>query len=689
MGVEIITAKSAGMCYGVKRALKMAEELAEGEGRGQTLGELINNNDEVERLSKMGIVPIKSLEEYTPGQTVIIRSHGVGRDIYDRLSKMGAYYIDATCPNVKKIQDMVYEETEKGGTVLLIGDEFHPEIVGIVGHKSENGECFVFEDYEKVKNWLQSENLYSKNALILLSQTTYDSKKWLNCKENVKKHYTNVRIFDTICNATTKRQEEAESLAEVCDVMLVIGARHSSNSKKLADICMGKTKTYFIENAGSFNFNSIHKLLNKKNVKIGITAGASTPAYIIKEVHSTMNEEVKKGLVNRQDMTEGDLDFLAEIDKTFKRIYIGNRVKAYVVSVNKTEAIVDVGTKHSGYIPADELTNDSSKMPSDIVSVGDEIDCIVTQINDAEGVVYLSKKRVDAALGLEKIAKAAESGDAITGVVSSVVKGGIIVISEGARVFIPASQTGVPKTGKLEELLKKTINFKIIEVNEARGRIVGSIRAARKEIDDAVKQKFWAEIEEGKKYTGEVKSIESYGVFVDLGGVDGMVHLSELTWNRIKHPKEVVAIGDKLDVYVKNFDKEKRRVSLGAKDSNDNPWTKFNSEFAVGDVVKAQVVSITPFGAFAQIIPGVDGLIHISQIALERVSNVNEVLAVGQVVEAKITEIEVEKNRVSLSIKALLEPAVTENAEAAEETSELVYSDDNPTEIAETEETAE
>ena len=386
-------------------------------------------------------------------------------------------------------------------------------------------------------------------------------------------------------------------------------------------------------------------------------------------------------IIKNDDM---DIDFMAEVDKTFKKVYIGNRVKAYVVSVNNTEAVVDIGTKHSGYIPADELSANPNLAPKDVVKVGDEIDCIVTSINDQEGIVYLSKKRVDAAAGLEKLVAACNEGTTLKGVVTAVVKGGVIVTCEGARVFVPASHTGISRgkrteepetqeelTKKLEVLLKKEVELKIIEVNEARGRVVGSIKEAQKEASNALKAKFWDSVEVGKKYVGEVKSMESYGVFVDLGGVDGMVHTSELTWNRIKHPKEVVSIGDKLEVYVKSFDPEKHRVSLGAKNPDDNPWTKFQNEFAVGDVVKVQIVSTTPFGAFAQIIPGVDGLIHISQIALERVTNVAQFLSIGQVVEAKITEIDAEKNRVSLSIKALLEEAQGDEAEeAAEETAE-------------------
>ena len=339
-----------------------------------------------------------------------------------------------------------------------------------------------------------------------------------------------------------------------------------------------------------------------------------------------------------------------------------NRVKALVVAVNKNEAVVDLGTKHSGYIPASELSQDPNAAPSDVVKVGDEIEAIVTAVNDAEGTVTLSKKKVDSVLGVEKLAAAMENNETLEGEVSSVVKGGVIIISNGTRVFIPASQTGVPKDGKLEELLKKTVPFKVIEVTEARGRVVGSIRQAKKEANDAAKAKFWENIEVGQKFTGEVKSIESYGVFVDLGGVDGMVHSSELTWNRIKHPREIVKIGDKLDVYVKSFDPEKKRVSLGCKKEEDNPWVKLENEVPVGTEFTAPVVSITKFGAFVRIMPGIDGLVHISEISNERVNKVSDVLKVGDEVRVKLTAVDFDRKRISLSMKACLD----ENGEDAE-----------------------
>jgi 4-hydroxy-3-methylbut-2-enyl diphosphate reductase len=654
--INIIIAETAGMCYGVKRAVDRVKELG---SRAVVYGELIHNNDVLRELEALGIYRVERISDCPTDKTLIIRSHGIGAAEYAEIEALGLAYEDLTCPHVSKIHRIVAEESKAGRGVIIAGDPQHPEVKGIIGHVSSDAECFIYDkndDYvTKVRH----------NALILVAQTTFDLAIWRDCKQILKKHCTNLQIFDTICNTTKLRQEEAEALSRRCDIMVVLGSPGSSNSKKLADICKAHTSTLFIENAEQLDINKIKALLAEKRSTaqigaagsaVGVLAGASTPAEKIKEVHNIMNEELK-GVINVEgDNADGEIDFMAEVDKTFKRVYIGNRVKALVVSVNKTEAVVDIGTKHSGYIPADELSNDSSKLPGDIVQKGDEIECVVTSINDAEGIVQLSKKRVDSALGLQKIADAEADNTTLTGTVAAVVKGGVIIVCEGAKVFVPASQSGIPKTGKLEDLAKKEVGFKIIEVNESRGRIVGSIRAALKEESDAIKNKFWAEIEEGKKYKGEVKSMESYGVFVDLGGVDGMVHLSELTWNRIRHPKEIVSVGDKLDVYVKSFDPERRRVSLGAKDPEANPWTNFAKDYSVGDVVNVEIVSLTPFGAFAQILPGIDGLIHISQISRERVANVAQVLTVGDKVDAKITDMDEDKGRISLSIKELLEP---------------------------------
>jgi 4-hydroxy-3-methylbut-2-enyl diphosphate reductase len=391
------------------------------------------------------------------------------------------------------------------------------------------------------------------------------------------------------------------------------------------------------------------------NIRIGITAGASTPAHIIKEVNNQMSEKLQN--------VDEDFNFEEAIEASFKRLYTGNRVKGYITAVNNTEAIVDIGTKQTGYVSLDELTDDPALKPADVVKVGDEVEFIVLKVNDAEGYITLSKKKVDAMVGFDKIVKAKEENTVLDGVVVDVVKGGVLALTNGIKVFIPASQATMRRDEKLEDLKKKEVKFKIIEVNEQRGKAVGSIKAVLSAEREAARAKFWETVKVGDKFKGEVKSITNYGAFVDLGGIDGMVHISELSWNRIKHPSEVVSVGDVLEVYVKELDKEANRISLGYKKDEDNPFVKFSNEYKEGDVVDVKVVSITPFGAFAQIIPGIDGLIHISQISDKRVTNVKDVLSVGDEVKVKITEIDSEKKRISLSIRAVLEDSADSDAE--------------------------
>ena len=442
--------------------------------------------------------------------------------------------------------------------------------------------------------------------------------------------------------------------------MIVVGGRSSSNTGALAAICARHCRTVFAESAADIPRQILSGL--RSDSLIGITAGASTPVYTIKEVHERMNEEIRSVNENEEDFAA-----LLEADQSFIKLRNGMRVKATVVSVSDREVCVEVGAKQTGYIACEELTNNPEAVAADLVKVGDVIDAIVIKVDDSTGTAALSKKRVDTALSLEKMMAVKDANETIEGVVSNVVKGGVIVFSDNTRIFIPASQTGIPRNGSLDVLLKQTVKLKIIEVNDQRGgRVVGSIKLANKEVRDAERAKFWENIEVGQKFVGEVRSIEDYGVFVDIGAVDGLVRTSELTWNRVGHPKDIVKIGDKINVIVKSYDPEKKRVSLSAKDPDDNPWTKFIDEYSKGDVIKATIVSITEFGAFAQIIPGVDGLIHISQISTERVNNIASVLSVGQDVEVKIIEIDTEKNRVSLSIKALMEETASDDSDDEE-----------------------
>lgn len=650
--IDIEIAENAGFCFGVRRAVEMAEGAAAKNGRVYTLGELIHNEAVVEDLQKKGVCAVNCVEE-ADGETLIIRSHGVPKSVKERAETLCKAVLDATCPFVAKIHGIV-SGLSADGAVMVLGDKDHPEVIGIMG----NSVCRAYA----VKSCGEIEELYKEGTIgaeektALVVQTTFDRERFLEISRWIRERYPRVEIYDTICSATVQRQESARELAKRAALMVVVGGKSSSNTRRLAEICREYTKTVFASSSEDMPWQAVRSL--PADCVVGITAGASTPGYIIKEVHERMNEEIKTTNENEEDFAS-----LLEQDQSFTRLYTGKRVKATIVSVSKKEAVVEVGAKQTGYIVREELTNDPNAEVEDVVKPGDVIDAIVIKVDDNVGTVALSKKRVDAALGLEKLQAVKDANETIEGTVAQVVKGGVIVIYENTRVFIPGSHTGVPRGGKLEGLVKKPVKFKIIEVsNERGGRVVGSIRLANKEVRDAAKAKFWETIKVGDKFEGEVRSIENYGVFVDIGAVDGLVHTADLTWNRVGHPKDIVKVGDKITVIVKSFDPEKKRVSLSAKDPEDNPWNKFVSEYKKGDVIKATIVSITEFGAFAQIIPGVDGLIHISQISTERVANIASVLSVGQEVEVKIIEIDEERERVSLSIKALAE----DNAEAEE-----------------------
>jgi len=636
---KIVVAKSAGFCFGVDRAVKIVyDELKK--HKTATLGPIIHNKSVVEDLKSKGVRVVNSVDELNPNECVIIRSHGVGADIYKKLEERGISYVDATCPFVAKIHSIVKEKCAQGFEILIAGDKNHPEVEGIVGHCQQS--AHVFKNDEELKNFFAENPEILQKKVAIVAQTTYNIKIWDKCIQIAKEFCGSPQIYDTICNATSNRQKEAEELAKASDVMVIIGGKDSSNTIKLYDVCSQYCKCYHIEDAGELCGTYF-----SGTVSIGITAGASTPAYIIKEVQKQMSEMLKN--------QEEDFNFEEALEQSFKKIYIGNRVKGYITAVNANEAIVDIGTKHTGYVPLSELTDDPGLKPSDVVKVGDEVDLIVTKINDQDGIVTLSKKKVDAMVGFENILKAKDSGEVLEGVVVGAVKGGLLVSSGGVRVFVPASQATTRREEKLEDYLKKTVQFKVIEVNEQRSRAVGSIKAVAKEQREEEEKKFWETVKTGDIFKGEVKSLTSYGAFVNLGPVDGMVHISELSWNKIKHPSEVVKVGDVLEVYVKDLDAEKKRISLGFKKNEENPWEIFKNEYKVGDVVTAKVVSITPFGAFAQIIPGIDGLIHISQISTQRVNNVKDALSVGQTVEAKVTEIDLDRKRISISIRALLE----------------------------------
>ena len=651
--MEINVAKTAGFCFGVDRAVNMVHDLlrehASIMGRVCTLGPIIHNPQLVEELKKQGVCIIEDPAQARLGDTVVIRSHGVSRAVFEQLAITGCRVEDATCPYVARIHRIVREHSANG-VIIVAGDCNHPEVQAICGHCEDT--AYVVGDENELNVLLKTHGYFCGKKVHLVAQTTFNKFIYESCVETAKKVCTNLAVFDTICKATAMRQDEAYQISKQSDIMLVIGGRQSSNTAKLKEVCTQNCKTLLIETAAEL---SKKQFANVK--KIGVTAGASTPACIIKEVQTTMSE-----ILNNID-TE-DVSFEEALELTLKSIQNGDKVKGTVSGISPTEISVEIGTKHACYVPLAELTDDQTLRPEDIVKNGDEIDLVVVRVNDVEGTVMLSKKRFDAIAGYERVCAAVDTQEVLEGKVTEVVKGGVLALTNGVRVFIPASQATLSREEPLEALFKQPVRFRILEVNRQRGRAVGSIRSVLREERKGAEEQIWNVIEEGNTYKGSVKSIVDFGVFVDIGGVDGLVHISELSWNRIKHPSEVVKVGDVLEVYVKGVDKEKRRISLGYKKTEDNPWEVFKREYSVGSVVNAKIASLTQFGAFATIIPGIDGLIHVSQIAIEHVAKPQDVLKVGQQVDVKITEIDLDKKRISLSIKALL---ADESAEVSDE----------------------
>ncbi len=635
--MNITVAKSAGFCFGVKSAVELAEKTARDYECPVMLGSIIHNSSVIDRLKALGMGLVEDVSQVKEGQVVLIRSHGEGATIYEKLREKSAVIVDATCPKVSQIHKIVREQDALGKEIVIIGVPQHPEVMAISGWCRK---ATVISNSQKMELFVNSYKNTVDSPPVFVSQTTSSKKIWRECIEIAKKQWTNGDFFDTICRATYKRQEDACELAKSCQIMVVIGDKQSANSKHLAELCRGIcADTFFIQQAEDLDLSHLSGAC-----KVGITAGASTPQWIIKEVCNKMSEEI---------METGE-SFAEMLEKSIKTLNTGDKVTGVVTSITPNEIYVDLGTKHAGFIPVSELSDDPSMKVEDIVKVGDDIETFVVRVNDQEGVITLSKKRLDVVKGWEKIEAAQESAEVVEGVVTEENRGGVVVFVMGVRVFVPASQTGLPREAAMSELLKQKVTLVITEVNRSRRRVVGSIsrvsRAARAE----AAQKVWEDIAEGKRYTGEVKSLTSYGAFVDIGGVDGMVHISELSWKRVKHPSEVVAVGDTVEVFVISADTEKKKISLGMKDHAQDPWSNFIGKYAVGDTAEVRVVKLMAFGAFAEVVPGVDGLIHISQMATHRVEKPGDVVSEGDTVDVQITDIDSERKKVSLSMRALM-----------------------------------
>ena len=663
--MEITVAKNAGFCFGVKRATDSLEAAIKSKSEGErifTLGTLIHNDTYNAMLKDKGvrvtsIDEVRALSESASSDapvTIFIRAHGIPKQdeaLLSSLSEKNPHfrYFDCTCPFVKKIHNIAKQHSAEDNILLVLGGSEHPEVVGILSYFEH--EKYVFADSGELERAIENGLFVKMNnkTPILVAQTTQKLSEWRKAQKLLKKVYTNPLIFDTICSVTDERQKEAASLSAESDLMIVIGGRESSNTAKLFAVCKENCPhTRRIERADELAVNNLIK--TSAHTRVGIAAGASTPSGVIQEVYNKMSE-----------MNE---NFEAMLAESFKTLNTGDIVTGTVTYVTDAEIQLDVGAQVTGIIKAEQITDDPSVKLTELYKKGDQIEGRVGRVSDIEGIAELSKKAVDSARNWQKIVTANEEGAVVTGKVVEVIKGGVNVLVGATKVFVPASQTGVAKDGDLAVLKGQEVSLKVIEIKG--NRAIGSIRVVQRELRRANEAAFWENIEEGKVYTGTVKSMTAYGAFVDLGGVDGMVHKTELSWKPIASPAAVVSVGDEITVFVKSFDAEKKRISLGYKTDDTNPWYLFTSKYAVGDVASVKIVSLMPFGAFAEIADGVDGLIHISQIAQQKIGKPADVLEVGQVVDAKIIAIDEEKQKVSLSIRALLDEADVE-VDAAEE----------------------
>ena len=655
--MKITLSKHAGFCPGVRRADDTVKKLlaSSDEGRIYTLGNLIHNKIYNEELAKQGVssIDFSEIQKVLDSDkhtkiTLIIRTHGITKERYEQLKILkdknpNLTLLDMTCPYVKRIHEIADKNTNASTVFLLFCDPNHPEAIGILSYA--HGEKYPFSSLEELKNIKIGEKIP-----VLCSQTTQNLSEFKKIKIFLEKLYTNSIFFDTICSVTENRQNEAIEIAKSSDTMIVIGGRDSSNTHKLYDLCLKECpKTLWIESVTELNNTDFPD--NAKSV--GITAGASTPDGIITEVFRLM---------------ENKNDFKSMLEDSLKTLHTGETVTGTVVTIGKNEIKLDLGTKVTGVLTKEQITDDPTADLSQMFKVGDEIDVFVIQVKDSEGIARLSKKRVDADNSWVTLKEAFDNGEILEGKVTSVIKGGVLFSTGANTVFVPASQTGVSKGGDLSALIGTTHKVKLLEFDENKKRALGSIKAVLVAEKKAREEAVWATLEVGKHYMGKVKNLTSYGAFVDIGGVDGMVHNTELSWKRIKHPSQVLSVGQEIDVFIKELDADKKRISLGYKTQEMDSWFQFTQKFSVGDIVPAKIVSIMPFGAFAEVYDDVDGLIHISRISTQRINSPADVLSVGQVVDVKITEIDDENRKLALSIRAITEAA--EKAAAAQKAAE-------------------
>lgn len=628
--MKIIVAEHAGFCFGVKRAIKMAEDAAL-KGQVFSLGPLIHNPQEIRRLGERGVETLAD-HELPENSQVLIRTHGVGPTVYEKLGQGNSIIIDATCPYVQKAQRLAKEAQEEGFHVIILGDKNHPEVKGI--KEWTNNHALVVAGAHDL------EGLPLAPMVAVLAQTTEKEEKFKDLVEYLQERVPQVKVLNTICSATRQRQDAVKELAKIADIMVVVGGKESSNTRKLWEICeKAGVPSYLVEDAAEVKpewFN------NKRTA--GIAAGASTPQWIIEEVIKTM-EEIKTGATEHNEANFTDMDG----DFNLRNIQVGEVIKGTVVKIANDEVLVDIGGKSEGIIPATELAYKRVADPKTMLSVGQEIMVEVLK-EDKEGNIILSRKRALSDEALAKLEEAKNSNAVITAPVIEVVKGGLLV-DVGIRGFVPASQVERTFVDDLSKYLHQELRLKVIELDKEKKKAVLSQRVVLEEEYREKKNATWANIAEGQTRKGIVKRLTNYGAFVDIGGVEGLLHISEMGWGRINHPSQVVKEGDEIEVYILKLDREKEKVSLGLKQLIKSPWEAAKEKYAVGMVVQGKVVRIAPFGAFVELEPGVDGLIHISQLANKRVNKVEDVVTVGQTIQAKIIDFDPDNKRISLSLK--------------------------------------
>lgn len=640
--MEIYIAEHAGYCFGVKRAVTIAEKTMKDSGGVNTysLGPLIHNPQVVDKLKEAGLRVIDDVESIENGK-VIIRSHGIPYKVQRKIEDLNLELIDTTCPYVKSVHKKVKEYNDKGYKIVIIGDKNHPEVIGINGWCNDDGII--------INNVDEAENVSTYDKICIVSQTTNTLEKFKMLSDIVSKKGKEVKMFNTICNATNLRQNACKELAKKVEAMIVIGGYHSSNTNKLVDISkMYRDNVYHIELPKDLPLQEIVKFNT-----IGITAGASTPDWIIKEVVNTMDN------INDNEIMEA-------IENTLVKVRRGDIIKGTVIYVTENEIMVNINYKSDGIITKEELSNDSEVKPKDIYKEGDEIEVYVVKLDDGEGNVVLSTKRLEIIKSWEKLENAYKNKEKIECKVLTDVKGGLSVLVNGINAFVPASQISVTYVDDLSAYKGKKLIAKIIDFDRNRKRIILSSKIVEQEELEKKREELWDSLEIGNIIDGKVERLTDFGAFVDIGGLDGLIHISDLSWYRISHPSEVISEGDKIQVQILDFDKNKNRISLGLKQILPKPWDVFIDKRNIGDIVFGKVVNILDFGAFVRLEEGVDGLVHVSQISKEHVNKPSDRLKVGQQVTVKIIDINEENQRISLSMKAIEEDREEKEDEKSE-----------------------